>query len=300
MFQFVENSAAEVKNTDFFDKIALVAHNCYQVKDKDHESNIAFVNRLIESRHLAMIEHYVFTFSLTKEMYDCVLHLHNRFYVLEKIDESLYLCSVSLRPLLEALYHGKDEEKEVSCIFVRALPFEIQKIFEFDSLHKTAGLKAELYDLDLHKNYLPVNVYENLKTVTYHLITDRGVTHELVRHRLCSFAQESTRYCNYTKDKFSNSLTFMKPLRYEEFKDIYDTFYAHCCEAYFALIQGGARPDEARSVLPNSLKASIMVTCSISEWKNIFALRMDSHAHPDIQRVMKLVYEDMKQKGYIQ
>ena len=70
----------------------------------------------------------------------------------------------------------------------------------------------------------------------------------------------------------------MKPLGYEEHKETYDAFYKACEEAYFKLIEEGCRPDEARSVLPNSLKASIMVTCSLEEWKIIFALRMDEHA----------------------
>lgn len=301
MIQFVPDSATEVRYPDFYDKIAAVAHNCYQVKEKDHDSNVQFITRLIASRHLAMIEHYTYTFVVSKEVYEKTLALHNRFYTLSGPENGsdVYLVSLSLRVLLEALYGEDYREKEVASIYVRSLPEDVKPLFDFDAEHLKETTTVLPYDLNLHRKELPQAVYEAHQTLTYHIITDRGVTHELVRHRLCSFAQESTRYCNYTKDKFSNMLTFIKPLDYEKNAQIYDHYYEVCSQTYFQLIENGSRPDEARSVLPNSLKASIMVTCSISEWKNIFLLRLSEHAHPDIQRVMKKVYEDMKEKGYL-
>lgn len=299
MFNMIENSIDEITITDFFDKIATVAHNCYQVKDKDHESNIAFVKRLIESRHLAMVEHYSFTFKVDEETYLGLMNTHNRFYELrdfycEKCEKHAYLVNTSLRALLESYDRKDTAEYELYLVLIRALPSEVQALFEV-----TEGKSAKLFDLDAHKDRLPKEIYDEFKKVTYHIITDRGVTHELVRHRIASYAQESTRYCNYTKDKFSSSLTFMKPLKYDEFKEVYDEFYESCTKAYFALINGGARPDEARSVLPNSLKTSIMVTASLNEWKKIFELRTDDHAHADIRRVMNLVKDDMKEKHYL-
>lgn len=302
MFQLIEDSAVEIRNDDFYDKVATVAHNCYQVKEKDHESNVAFISRLISARHLAMVEHYTYTFKVEEELYEKTMKLHNRFYTLSGLQDGVgvYLVTLSLRVLLEALYSGSNAEKSVASVYVRSLPEDVKVLFDFDSFHLKETSTAERFDLDANRAMLPESVYQAHKTITYHIITDRGVTHEIVRHRLCAFAQESTRYCNYTKDKFSNCLTFMKPLRYDEFKDIYDAYYSACSDAYFKLVSQGARPDEARSVLPNSLKASIMVTCSIEEWKTIFSLRISDHAHPDINRVMIKVRDDMKKKGYIQ
>lgn len=298
-FRLVENSFDEVKNDDFFDKIALVAHNCYQVKEKDHQSNIGFIQRLIQSQHLAMIEHYSFTFEIPENDYKEFLSLNNSFFhVVSFVDPfgiSKFLLSTSLRPVLENLNTEDIHLKKLISNIIASTPEEVIALFpKVDN-----ATIYPCFDLEANKADLPSLVYDKMKYVTYHLVTDRGVTHEIVRHRLCSFAQESTRYCNYTKDKFDNCLTFMKPLGYEEWKDTYDSFYQKCCDTYFDLISKGATPDQARSVLPNSIKASIMVTCNIEEWKKIFELRTDSHAHEDIRRLMGLVKADMTEKGYL-
>ncbi len=303
-FRLIENSFDEVNHTDFFDKIALVAHNCYQVKEKDHTSNIGFIQRLVQSGHLAMMEHYRFAFVLNEKQYHSFLELHNPFYELgeymrEKgtFKEMVYLLSCSIRPILENLNSEDVLEQDMALLLASSLPSEVTSVLLPDlKPHE----KVELFDVEKNKEKIPSEIYDRFTYVTYHLITDRGVTHELVRHRVCSFAQESTRYCNYTKDKFDACLTFMKPSKYEERKETYDSFYQKCADSYFELIQSGATPDEARAVLPNSLKASIMVTCNLKEWKKIFFLRTDPHAHFDIRRLMLLVKDDMVKKGYIQ
>ncbi len=301
-FRFIENSIEEVVHDDFFDKVALVAHNCYQVKEKDHPNNILFLKRLIDSGHLAMIEHYRFAFVLTEEIYSHFLSLHNPFYELGEFmrkkgvrEEMVYLLSCSLRPVLEGLKSEDVLENGLAVLIASSLPEEVRQVLP--SFEPCTPLTP--FSVKDNKGKIPAEIYDRFVYVTYHLITDRGVTHELVRHRLCSFAQESTRYCNYTKEKFDSTLTFMKPAHYEENKDVFDAFYQKTADTYFELIRRGMTPDEARAVLPNSLKASIMVTCSLREWKNIFALRTDPHAHFDIRRLMNLVKEDMEKKGYL-
>ena len=134
-------------------------------------------------------------------------------------------------------------------------------------------------------------------------ICDRGVTHELVRHRLASFSQESTRYCNYSKDKHDNHLTFIQPCwfvtdscgKYGDFspKDFGKvTEYRwlasmHQTEnTYLALIAEGWKPQQARSVLPNSLKTEIVTTANLREWRHILKLRTGKPAHPQIREIM--------------
>lgn len=126
-------------------------------------------------------------------------------------------------------------------------------------------------------------------SVTVRIVCDRGVTHELVRHRLCSFSQESTRYANYAQDKFGSEITVIRP--YFWAKD--DACYAlwlgamQACEAaYLRLVDAGATAQEARSVLPNSLKTEIVTTANIREWRHIFKLRCDKAAHPQMRQVM--------------
>lgn len=127
-------------------------------------------------------------------------------------------------------------------------------------------------------------------SISVKFICDRGVSHELVRHRIASFAQESTRYCNYSQDKFGNELTFIKPCFWKEGSDEYGNWvYAmNACElAYMTLLESGATPQEARSVLPNSLKTEITITANYREWRNIFKLRTEMAAHPQMREVMR-------------
>lgn len=128
---------------------------------------------------------------------------------------------------------------------------------------------------------------------------DRGVSHELVRHRIASFAQESTRYCNYSKDKFDNGITFIKPFFFEEESDRYNDWTQGMVmaeECYLSLIARGATPQEARSVLPNSTKTEITITANYREWRNFFKLRTAKAAHPQMQEVTRPLLKELKAK----
>lgn len=134
--------------------------------------------------------------------------------------------------------------------------------------------------------------------VTARIICDRGVTHEIVRHRIASYSQESTRYCNYGNDKFGNELTFIKPCFWKEDDPKYMTWkYAmkNAEQAYMDLIRLGATPQEARSVLPNSLKTEIVVTMNLREWRHFFKLRTSPAAHPQIREVAIPILERFKE-----
>lgn len=119
------------------------------------------------------------------------------------------------------------------------------------------------------------------------MVTDRGVTHELVRHRVGSFSQESTRYCNYAKEKFGQEITVINPFFYENRPELFVAWQAQCEsaeKAYFALLNDG-QPQEARSILPNSLKTEIVVTFNFREWRHFFKLRCAPNAHPQMKQV---------------
>ena len=136
-------------------------------------------------------------------------------------------------------------------------------------------------------------------SITVRVICDRGVTHEIVRHRLASYSQESTRYCNYTQDKFSNEIAVIKPLFWDENSKehkYWEEGMKACEKAYFSLIEAGAKPQEARSVLPNSLKTEIFMTMNFREWRHFFKLRCSSAAHPQMQQVANMIFEKFKEK----
>lgn len=126
-------------------------------------------------------------------------------------------------------------------------------------------------------------------SISVRIVCDRGITHELVRHRLCSFSQESTRYANYGKEKFGREITVIRPFFWAEDSpefEVWKRSMEAAEAAYLSLLDMGARPQEARSVLPNSLKTDIVTTANIREWRHIFNLRCAKASHPQIRQIM--------------
>ena len=135
--------------------------------------------------------------------------------------------------------------------------------------------------------------------ISVKMVCDRGVTHEIVRHRVASYSQESTRYCNYQKDKFGNELTFIKPVFWSEDSEEYAVWkhmMQQCEEQYMHLIRLGASPQEARSILPNSLKTEIVVTMNLREWRHFFRLRTAGAAHPQMREIACMVLEEFRRQ----
>ena len=168
---------------------------------------------------------------------------------------------------------------------------EDNKIYYITTNYRVLVENNHLSDL----KYLcePTEFHE--KRVTVHFVCDRGVSHEFVRHRVMSFAQESTRYCNYSKDKFNNELTFIQPIwTYHQEDGDYGTLgtpkrknggnkdgtffefikslqYAELY--YFRLLKEGWKPEQARAILPNSLKTELVMTGFVDDWNHFFDLR---------------------------
>ena len=181
---------------------------------------------------------------------------------------------------------------------------------------------------DLQYICKPTEFHE--KRVCVHFVCDRGILAEFTRHRVFSFSAESTRYCNYSKDKFGNELTFIIPCwmdipegsinlgNYDKTsvrsKDgnvhIIDTkppyvgvdFIRSLCEAesnYLSIVRNGWKPQEARAVLPNSLKTELVMTGFISDWKHFFRLRCDSAAHPQARELAIPLREEFINNKYL-
>lgn len=152
---------------------------------------------------------------------------------------------------------------------------------------------------------------------TIKFICDRGVSHEIVRHRVASYCQESTRYCNYSKDGFGNEITVIEPcylIRPERLYAIgtesevekesiemnkYLIWKKACLQAeenYFAMLNAGCTPQEARAVLPNSLKTEVVMTANIREWRHFFKLRCSSAAHPQMREVACMLLDECKKR----
>lgn len=131
--------------------------------------------------------------------------------------------------------------------------------------------------------------------ITVKFVCDRGVSHEIVRHRMASYCQESTRYCNYSKDAFGSEITVIRPY----FLDTQGlAIWKRSCEtaeiAYFDLLDWGCTPQEARAVLPNSLKTEVVMTANLREWRHFFKLRTAPAAHPQMREVAIQLLQQMR------
>jgi len=165
----------------------------------------------------------------------------------------------------------------------------------------------------IDKNHL--SVIEHIQ-ITVRVICDRGVSHEIVRHRIASYTQESTRYCNYSKEKFGGHVTFIKPFffpnivcgEYKEINEMPDQNLLTAKErkwlgavlysenTYFDLLNECCSPQEARCILPISLKTSLVMTMNLREWKHFFSLRTAPDAHPQMREIIIPLLKDFQEK----
>ena len=136
-------------------------------------------------------------------------------------------------------------------------------------------------------------------SITVRFVCDRGVSHEIVRHRLASYSQESTRYCNYSNDRFGSGLTFIKPCFWEEWTLAYKQWslaVSFAEKEYFALLDCGCTPQEARSVLPNSIKTEIVMTANLREWRHFLKCRTAKAAHPQMRELTVPLLHELQER----
>lgn len=136
-------------------------------------------------------------------------------------------------------------------------------------------------------------------SLSVRLVCDRGISHEIVRHRLCSFSQESTRYANYAKDRFGREIAVIRPYFWSEDSDRYGIWLQAMEQveaSYLALIDAGATAQEARSVLPNSLKTEIVATANVREWRHVFSLRCAAASHPQMRQLMLPLLKELHER----
>lgn len=280
-----------------FRQIERAGRVCYKSEDKITETSAKeFVERMIKSGHGAMLEHgtvYLFCDRGILEVGDTgrcrsITELsHNKYSKSKWLEDGLYI-TTNYRVLVENDW------------------------------------------LDTLKYICEPTEY-HAKRYTVKFICDRGVSHEFVRHRVFSFAQESTRYCNYSKDKFGNELTYIIPCwinipegSYELFEedDSIQGLHCHCLsdkewvtkdfgtkaflrncddaeQNYFELLKQGWKPQEARAVLPNSLKTELVVTGFASDWEHFFKLRDAGSAHPQARELAQPLHMEFLRRKYL-
>ena len=134
---------------------------------------------------------------------------------------------------------------------------------------------------------------------TAEFVVDRGVSHEIVRHRLASYSQESTRYCNYSSDKFGSEITVIEPIGVARCSSAWHLWHSSCEYAedtYLQMLEAGCSPQMARSVLPHSLKTTVVMTANLREWRHFFRLRTAPAAHPQMREVAQRLLEQVRER----
>lgn len=298
-------------NVTPYEFIERVGRTCYKSEDSITEGSAErFVASLVKREHMAMLEHetiylvmsYDFMEDFLWEMKEVDEHL-NFFNITHK--DSANVLSGSFRSFYDLF--GRCASTYTLEYIKRGLKFAYPLVFErFMDAHFFKNYTEESCVLYTRQEFIdkfsskPEVLFKHL-THTFKFVCDRGVTHEFVRHRVASFAQESTRYCNYCKDKFGNEITVIEPCFWGVGSTIYlyKEWFNQCFSAeksYFRLIEMGATPQEARSVLPNSLKTELIVTATEEEWQHIVNLRYlgtTGAPHPQIKEVMGFAIADI-------
>ena len=262
-----------------YKQIELAGRTCYKSENLITEtSGVDFTRRIMSYNHGSVLEHAYLAFKVDENLYNQIDKKHYPFFVTSNI--TYPIVSFNFRAFYNTYLNYEDECLHPIYKFMEEAYPELFKLKHSSSNEVVLITKEELMKLTTEEKDLHLSI-------TIKFITDRGVTHELVRHRLASFAQESTRYCNYGKEKFAHEITFVETHGMNENqKKIWKTAMENAEMAYFDMLDNGAPAEVCRSVLPNSLKTEIVVTATMKEWKIIFDLRCSPAAHPDIRFLM--------------
>ncbi len=291
----IKSSFEEINEVSLYKKIELAGRTCYKSENYITENSaIDFTRRIMSYNHGSVLEHACLVFEIKDALlYESIKALNLKFFKISNVNKMLV--SFNFRAFYNVYLH-KEKYPCLKPLF-RFMALKYSEVLTFDEDVDNSMLVLLTNDEILKLSEEEKNLHLN---ISIRFICDRGVSHELVRHRLASFAQESTRYCNYSKDKFSHELTFIQTENLnDKQKEIWHKAMEEAEKNYFLMLDNGAKPEQARSVLPNSLKTEIVTTCNLEEWKIIFDLRCAPSAHPDIRILMIKVREYFKERGYL-
>lgn len=288
------------------DKAALLKHIercgrvCYKSEDKITDGSAEqFIAGIIKRGHEAVLEHgaiiLLIGFSAWVQVQDTIAILENDTdfvsYLRFSYEPDRPIMSGNIRAWRDFMRAYRAEFNGVPG-FTEPMIKKYPELFpEFvDDSYDLVGFAKDTKELQV-SDLITDNERLHHQYQTLLFTCDRGVSHELVRHRPSSFCQESTRYCNYGKDGFGNEITVIEPLFFTKYTPKYDAWMQamlRCESLYLHLLNLGATPQEARAVLPNSLKTELVMTAHMGEWRHVIKLRCSPAAHPQARQVMMM------------
>ena len=320
----IQSSAAgfAVDRVDPYKFIELVGRTCYKSEDKiTDDSAVKFVKSMYSSKHHAMLEHYhvivrmgketfkLFADLLTRKSYEDHINLAEFLHMTNLMITPTYsMCYVSgsFRAFIDILQHiDKDKIGHAFAVLLNLHYPELFPDYEFNgeddasydmSVIKWSEFESQVKDEEWLDNDEKDKILSHHIPISCHFVCDRGVSHEFVRHRRSGFAQESTRYCNYSNDKFGKESTVID----SGFEGDELVCWKEAMETsemmYFALLDKGAKPQMARGVLPTDLKTELWLTTTEEEWQHIINLRYHGTTgapHPKMLDIMTKAYPDL-------
>ncbi len=274
---------------------------CYKSEEKISEgSALPFVKKIAEHGHNSVMEMAVVTLRLgcSCQQITDFLVCQPKFFIIDQVENGL-LVTGSIRAFRE-LYGSWPEiavvQAMVDCLGARH-PFLLEGIWQPEVRKVEPAIAVEKLSL-AQVEQLASELVLRHRYLSVKFIVNRAVTHELVRHRPCSFLQESQRYCRYSQDKFGNQVTFIRPLFFAPESAEYKIWQQamELTEALYLQLLETATPQAARTVLPNSCKTEIIVYCNLAEWKHIFKLRTSPAAEPSMREVMIPLETEIQQR----
>lgn len=274
---------------------------CYKSEEKISEgSALPFVKKIAEHGHNSVMEMAVVTLRLgcSCQQITDFLVCQPKFFIIDQVENGL-LVTGSIRAFRE-LYSSWPEiavvQAMVDCLGARH-PFLLEGIWQPVVRKVEPDIAVEKLSLAQVEQLASTLVLRH-RYLSVKFIVNRAVTHELVRHRPCSFLQESQRYCRYSQDKFGNQVTFIRPLFFAPESAEYKLWQQamELTEALYLQLLETATPQAARTVLPNSCKTEIIVYCNLAEWKHIFKLRTSPAAEPSMREVMIPLETEMQER----
>lgn len=276
---------------------------CYKSEDKIGATSAApFVRNIINRGHNSVLEMAVFTLRVAFDIDSALrqfLAALPKYFSIDQLGKKEVLITGSVRAFREfgQAHANIKMVKAIMGYLARQNPLLFEDCSPKRGWPQQIGFSVEKMPLSI-VDALPVDELGRHRYVGVKFIVNRAVTHEIVRHRPCSFLQESQRYCRYSEDKFGNEVTFIKPVFFAEESEEYRVWEEAMQDAerqYLKLLESST-PQAARTVLPNSCKTELIVYTNLQEWRHIFRLRTSPAAEPSMREIMIPLLAVFKQR----
>lgn len=283
-----------IDEPDALKKIELCGRVCYKSENKITDGSAEmFVKNLIKRGHESVLEHAVFIITcddtsagIFNRICNTITHRDGGRVLLNSTQKRRNVISGNVRA-------WRDFMRE--CARLNAYP-KFLTLFDgilFDDVNPAKHCITTARFID--KSELTPDERDAHFTQTVKFVVDRGISHEIVRHRTASFSQESTRYCNY-----SGSMTFIEPPFFDDLcLQLWENEMQNIENLYNLLISKGTKPQEARAILPNSTKTEIIMTATRDVWKHFFDLRTAAGAHPQMKQIAEPLKAAFIEKGVL-